>query len=80
MKHPERVGDYLKHIAEVIEHAMVFIESSIALRRSNAIIRPKPPLSAASRSSARPRARFSSNRQNLSKPSRNTVATDAGHA
>jgi uncharacterized protein with HEPN domain len=27
MKHPERVGDYLEHIAEAIEHATAFIQS-----------------------------------------------------
>ena len=27
MKHPERVNDYLEHIAEGIEHATAFIQS-----------------------------------------------------
>ena len=27
MKHPERVKDYLGHIAKAIDHAMAFIQS-----------------------------------------------------
>jgi uncharacterized protein with HEPN domain len=58
MKHPERVDDYLDHIAQAIQRATEYIEgvgSLAAVQQSGAI---KTPPSAISRSSARPPTEF----------------------
>lgn len=54
MKHPERVEDYLEHIAEAIERATAYLQPVPDLQAFQNNRQVQTPLFATLRSSARP--------------------------
>jgi hypothetical protein len=54
MKHPERVEDYLGHIAQAIERATSYLQPLQDLKRSRRMNRYRTQLYATSRLLARP--------------------------
>ncbi len=81
MKHPERVGDYLEHIAEAIEHAIVFIESVDGVASLERDYKTQAPVIRCIEIIGEAREQDSAAIARICQSSsRNTVATDAGHA
>lgn len=68
MKHPERIEDYLQHIAEAIDRITGYVQGIDNAAALNATIRPKLPSSVISRSSAKLRTEFRNRSRSLLPP------------